>query len=63
MKTERLSSLALMHSHPSRLKLIKHEDILNKFLSAKPRQLYNGGKSCYFVFVFKKWLILKLNIY
>ena len=31
---ERLSSLALMHSHPSRLKLIKYEDILNKFLSA-----------------------------
>jgi len=50
-------------SNPTRLKLIKNEDILIKFLSAKPRRLYSGGNSCYFVFVFKKWLILKLNIF
>ena len=50
-------------SYPTRLKLIKNEDILIMFLSAKPRRLYSGGNSCYFVFVFKKWLILKLNIF
>ena len=47
MKTERLS--------------IKHEDILNKFLSAKPRRLFNGGKSCYFVFVFLKKVDFKIE--
>ena len=56
MKTERLSSLALMHSHPSRLKSIKHEDILNRFL-----RFLNGGKSCYFVFVFLKKVDFKIE--
>ena len=63
MKTERLSGLALINSHPNRMKIIKSEEILEKFLSSKPRRLFNGGKSCYFVFVFKKRLILKLNIF
>ena len=44
---DRKANLALMHSHSNRLELIKLEDILKKFLIAS---LFNGGKSCYFVF-------------
>ena len=47
---DRKASLAQMHSHSNRLEFIKPEDILKKFLIAKPRRLFNGGKSCYFVF-------------
>ena len=37
VKNKSARRLALMHSHPNRLKLIKPEDILEKFISAKPR--------------------------
>jgi hypothetical protein len=49
-------------SHPSRLKSIKHVDILNKFLSAKPRRLLMEER-VFTVLFLKKRLILKLNIF
>ena len=49
MGAERLSSLALMHTHPKRVEKFSKEKVLDIFLNSKPRRLYNGGNNCYFL--------------
>jgi hypothetical protein len=49
MGAGRLSSLAVMNAHPKRVEEISKEKVLEIFLNAKPRRLYNGGNNCYFL--------------